>query len=59
VRYLGGDLSLVHEVCMIRGFQEQLAVVKKLVVTGGIGRHEKRHGARLIQTLPELALSHG
>ena len=26
VSYLGGDLSLVDEVCTLRGFQEQLAV---------------------------------
>ena len=26
VRYLGGDLALIDEVCAIRGFQEQLAV---------------------------------
>ena len=26
VRYLGGDLSLVDEVCALRGFQEQVAV---------------------------------
>ena len=26
VRYLGGDLSLVDEVCALRGFQEELAV---------------------------------
>ena len=26
VRYLGGDLSLVDEVCRLRGFQEELAV---------------------------------
>ena len=25
VRYMGGDLSLVNEVCTIRGFQEELA----------------------------------
>ena len=25
-RYLGGDISLVDEVCRLRGFQEQLAV---------------------------------
>ena len=25
-RYLGGDLALVDEVCVIRGFQEELAV---------------------------------
>ncbi len=26
VRYLGGDLSIIDEVCALRGFQEQLAV---------------------------------
>ena len=26
VRYMGGDLSLVDEVCTIRGFQEELAI---------------------------------
>ena len=26
VRYLGGDLGIIDEVCAIRGFQEQLAV---------------------------------
>ena len=27
VRYLGGDMSLISEVCTLRGFQEQLAVI--------------------------------
>ena len=26
VRYLGGDLSLIDEVCRIRGFHEEMAV---------------------------------
>ena len=25
-RYLGGDMSLISQVCTLRGFQEQLAV---------------------------------
>ena len=34
VRYLGGDLALVDEVCMIHGFQEELAIARQKILVG-------------------------
>ena len=42
VRYLGGDLTLVEEVCALRGFQEHLAAERPEV--GKVRKQQRSHG---------------